>query len=109
MNKEEILEKSKEENKNRDPYEMEVSNNGFAFGFVSAIIIGIILWAVELIATGILDFRIYCLAVTVISVSSLYRGVKLKNKRLTCIGVLLLLLDLFFMYCALMQALGLRR
>lgn len=109
MNKEEILEKSKEENKNRDPYEMEVSNNGFVFGFVAAMIIGCLLWAVELIATGILEFRIYCLAVTVISVSSLYRGVKLKNKRLTCIGGLLLLLDLFFMYCALMQALGLRR
>lgn len=109
MNKEEILEKSKEENKNRDPYEMEVSNNGFAFGFVAAMIIGIILWAVELIATGILNFRIYCLAVTVISVSSLYRGVKLKNKKLTCIGILLLLLTLFFTYAALMQALGLRR
>ncbi len=49
MNKEEILEKSKKENKNRDPYEMEVSNNGFTLGFVSAPMIGIILWAVELI------------------------------------------------------------
>lgn len=109
MNKEEILEKSKEENKNRDPYEMEVSNNGFSLGFVAAMIIGIILWAVELIATGINNFRIYCLAVAVISVSSLYRGVKLKNKRLTCIGVLTLLLTLFFAYAALMQALGLRQ
>ncbi len=109
MNKEEILEKSRAENKNRDPYELEVSNNGFALGFVSAMIIGIILWAVELIATGINNFRIYCLAVAVISVSSLYRGVKLKNKKLVCIGVLTLLLDLLFTYAALMQALGLRR
>ncbi len=109
MNKEEILEKSKKENKNRDPYEMEVSNNGFTLGFVSAMMIGIILWAVELIATGICEYRIYCLAVAVIAVSSLYRGVKLKNKRLVCIGVLTLLLTLFFGYAALLQALGLRK
>ncbi len=109
MNKEEILEKSRAENKNRDPYELEVSNNGFALGFISAMIIGIILWAVELIATGIWEYRIYCLAVTVIAVSSLYRGVKLKNKKIVCIGVLTLLLMLFFGYAALLQALGLRR
>ncbi len=109
MNKKEILEKSKEENKNRDPYELEVSNNGFTLGFVSAMMLGIILWAVELIATGIWEYRIYCLAVAVIAVSSLYRGIKLKNKKLVCIGVLTLLLNLFFMYCAIMQALGLRQ
>lgn len=109
MNKEEILEKSKEENKNRDPYDLEVSNNGFVFGIITAMIIGIVLWAVELIATGIFEYRIYCLAVAVTAVSSLYRGIKLKNKKLVCIGVLTLLLTLFLGYAALLQALGLRR
>ncbi len=109
MNKEEILEKSKEENKNRDPFEMEVSCNGYILGFVSAAMIGCILWGVELIATGICEFRLYCLAVAVVSVSSLYRGVRLKNKKLICIGAITLPLTLFFGYFALLQSLGLRQ
>ncbi len=109
MNKEEILEKSKEENKNRDPFEMEVSRNGYILGFCSAMMIGWIFWAVEVIATGRYDYRLYCLTVAAVSVSSLYRGVRLKNKKLICIGAITLPLTLFFGYFALLQSLGLRQ
>lgn len=82
MNKNEILEKSRNENKNADPYEMEITAKAFSHGMWSAFLICVILTFIKFLKEDKLDFGILAMLWVFNAVAYTYKGVKLKNKKL---------------------------
>lgn len=88
MNKNEILEKSKNENKIADPYEMEVARRGNEYGMLSAYIIATALLIVRYYQGKGLDYGLYGIVLTMNAVSSVYNAVKLKDRKHITMAVL---------------------
>lgn len=82
MNKNEILEKSRNENKNADPYEMEVHKNALSLGVSSAFLGCVVLMFIKFLKEGKLDFSILVMLGVLNAVTYTYKAVKLKEKKL---------------------------
>lgn len=81
MNKNEILEKSKNENKIADPYEMEVARRGNEYGMLAAYITATALLILRYCQGQGLDYGLYGIILAMNAVSSVYNAVKLKDKK----------------------------
>ena len=88
MDKNEILEKSRNENKNADPYEMEVSAKAISHGMWSAFLICVILMFIKFIKEDKLDFSLVAMLWVLNAVAYTYKAVKLKEKKLIAQAVL---------------------
>lgn len=88
MDKNEILEKSRNENKNADPYEMEVSAKALSHGMWSAFLICVILMFIKFIKEDKLDFSLVAMLWVLNAVAYTYKAVKLKEKKLIAQAVL---------------------
>ena len=88
MDKNEILEKSRNENKNADPYEMEVSTKALSHGMWSAFLICVILMFIKFIKEDKLDFSLVAMLWVLNAVAYTYKAVKLKEKKLIAQAVL---------------------
>ena len=82
MNKNEILEKSRNENKTADPYEMEINAKACSYGLWSALILSVILTAVKLLREQMFDFSFVAMLCVLNAVMYTYKAVKLKEKKL---------------------------
>lgn len=80
MNKEEILEKSKEENKNRDPYELEVSKNAITVGALTADFLLITMFFLKMFFGNGCDYSMWAIASSICAGQYIYKAVKLKNR-----------------------------
>lgn len=87
MDKNEILEKSRNENKNADPYEMEINAKSYSYGLWSTLILCVILTAVKLINKQIFDYSLVAMLWVLNAVMFTYRTVKLKKKKLVAVAV----------------------
>lgn len=61
MNKEEILEKSRKENKNKDVYENEILKQGQAAGCIVMAVLALIFLVAQVVAGGGIDYGIYAI------------------------------------------------
>lgn len=90
MNKEEILEKSRKENKHKDIYANEINVRG---GYI-ATIIGLILTTIIFISEILLGFGInyglYGIVFSITGTSNLYRAIKLKTTKSFAIATLII-------------------
>ena len=82
MNKNEILEKSRNENKNADPYEMEVNAKAHSCGLWSTLIICVILTFIRFIKEQRFDYSLVAMLWVLNAVVYTYKAVKLKEKKL---------------------------
>lgn len=80
MDKNEILEKSRNENQNADPYFMEVNSKALTNGMLCALMFGIILTAVKLFKEQSLDFGLLAILGVFNAVTNIYKAVKIKEK-----------------------------
>lgn len=87
MNKNEILEKSRNENKNADPYEMEINAKAHSYGLWSTMILCVILTAVKLVKEQRFDFGLVAMLGVLNAVTFTYKAVKQKEKKLTVAAV----------------------
>lgn len=88
MNKNEILEKSRNENKNADPYEMEINAKALSNGMWSALLFGVILTALDFIKMQKFNFSLVAIIWVLDAVANTYKAAKLKEKRFIVNAVL---------------------
>ena len=80
MNKEEILEKSRQDNKDHDPFYLETRVKGMKYGRIAAIILCLALFVTDWFITGNSDFGYYSIFTVSFSADYLYRWKKTDNK-----------------------------
>lgn len=80
MNKNEVLEKSRSENKNADPYLMEVNSKALTNGMWSALLISVVLTAVKFFKEQSFDFSLLAILGVLNAVTNIYKAVKIKEK-----------------------------
>lgn len=86
MNKNEILEKSRNENKKTDPYEMEVIRKGNEYGMAAGYVLCAILFIAQYLTGTGLNYGLFTMLLTVNAVSALYNALKLKEKKYVLIA-----------------------
>ncbi|MBQ8194189.1 MAG: hypothetical protein IJZ47_02380 [Oscillospiraceae bacterium] len=88
MNKEEILAKSREENKNIDLVELEVMNKSkLLAGSISGNLC-FILFLAQLLNTGNSNYALLAILTSYIAVNSIHKGIKLKRRSSVIFGVI---------------------
>lgn len=88
MNKEEILAKSREENKNIDLVELEVMNKSkLLAGSISGNLC-FILFLAQLLNTGNGNYALLAILTSYIAVNSIHKGIKLKRRSSVIFGVI---------------------
>lgn len=88
MNKDEILAKSRNENKKQDEYYAEVNKLSLRVGMLAVVAVCIILMAVEYFVYGECNSG-YVVIITVVNAAlNLYKGIKLKDKAFIISGIL---------------------
>ncbi len=105
MNKNEILEKSRNENKNADPYEMEVSAKAISHGMWSAFLTCAILMFIKFIKEDRFDFSLVAMLWVLNAVASTYKAVKIKEQKLVLPAVLYCITAVIWTAAAVLQIL----
>lgn len=80
MDKNEILNKSREENANADLYGNEVKELGFLVGSLVALIVTMIIFFVEWSIKGVKNYGLYSIIASVFAAKSVVQAVKLREK-----------------------------
>ena len=89
MNKEEILQASRKENKNKDIYELEVINKGQRIGGLIAISAAFALLILERVILDIgTNYGYFCIIMSAGAGLWIYKAVKLKRKHEILLAVL---------------------
>ena len=89
MNKEEILQASRKENKNKDIFELEVINKGQRIGGLIAISIAFALLLLERVILDIgTNYGYFCIIMSAGAGLWIYKALKLKRKREILLAVL---------------------
>lgn len=88
MNKEEILKKSRMENKNKDIYEMEVVKAGGTAGAVAAAILATVFFSVQIFVGGGTNYGLYAIAFIIPAAGFTVKAIKLKRRHEILVAVL---------------------
>ncbi len=81
MKKEEILEMSRKENKNKDMYEIQIENNGCKMAAIAMLILATIYYCYEIFTAKGQNITLYSLITIYCAVIYGYKGIKFeKNK-----------------------------
>lgn len=87
MNKEEILAKSRTENKNKDIYEQEILKQSYACATKVMLIIALVFFVVQMIVGGGMNWGIWAIAYSVHATRSWVRYIKLRKKNDLCFAI----------------------
>lgn len=88
MNKEQILEISRKENREQDLYELHVSEKSATTGALTGVLICAVLFVSEFFICGNLNFSLWSIIAGMNAGVGIYKGIKLKNKSKIAIGLL---------------------
>ncbi len=102
MNKEEILAKSQQEYKENDPYVEEVNHKARSYSLISAMIVAFILFTANILITGETNYGYWAIITAGGFITYIMNGRSRKNKMLTAIGILWLIMTVFFTAVAIM-------
>ena len=91
MNKEEILEKSRNENLQKDPYEMEINLKASNIGLMCGIILCFILFLIQIFCGLGCNYGLWSIIASVNAGAGIYKGIKLSNRNSMLLGVCYLL------------------
>lgn len=80
MNKEEILEKSRKENKNQDVYEKEVIIQGNRYACLTAAILATIFFVIQFFTGGDMDYGLYAIVFSMPMAGFWMKYAKLRKK-----------------------------
>lgn len=102
MNKEEILAKSREENKDKDLYEMSVDAKAGRVAFIAAEIVTAILILLELVFTGEFNLKLLIIDATLEAAYNIYKAIKLPNQSTIFTAIICSLIDIVFIILVVM-------
>ena len=91
MTKEEILEKSREENKNEDLAAAEIVGKASKLGYIAGMIVCVVLYAAEIMLCGTDNMGLWSIVASSLGVSFLYSGIKFRKKFRIILGIIWLL------------------
>ena len=94
MNKEEILQKSRNENCGQDMYEHEVMEKGAALGTISAAIVASIFFILQIVLGQGQNYGLYAIVGAILTTQFLVRSIYLKRKHEIAVAIMYLLLTL---------------
>ena len=80
MDREQILEQSRKENKEQDLYEQEVLLKGSSYGAITGAIIATLFFIVQILAGGGRNHGLYAVIFSIAATSFIYKAIKLKRK-----------------------------
>ncbi len=80
MDKEEILKRSRNENKNQDVYEKEVITKGGDYGAVAAAVLATVLFILQILLGQGMNYGLYAIVFVIPAVRFIYKAIKMKNK-----------------------------
>jgi len=81
INKEEILSKSKKENKDRDLFEREVQINAGSAGSITAIILATLFFVTQCLIGDGFDFGLYAILFSVSATGFIVKAIRMKRRR----------------------------
>lgn len=88
MNKEEILKKSREENKNKDIAELKTTHNAASWAYIIGVVLCCILVILDLIVTGFVNFTICIILFGMLSTVFMVKYIKMRKKHELFISLL---------------------
>jgi hypothetical protein len=88
MNKEEILEKSRNENKNQDVYEKEVIKEGGNIGAVVAAILATIFFVIQILLGEGMNYGLYAVVFSIPAAGYIVKAIRLKRKHEVVVAIL---------------------
>lgn len=94
MNKEEILARSRQENKEKDLYELSIEKRAGRVGVVVMYAVVLILTIISVIQTGKLNFMLWIVALSVDTAMDIYKAVKLKTAKSVISALILIVADI---------------
>lgn len=80
MEKEEILEKSRKENKNRDIFEKEVLKEGGKIGGIAAGILATLFFILQIAAGGGINYGLYAVVFSIPSAAFTVKAVRMRRR-----------------------------
>ena len=92
MNREEILAMSREENGDKDLFELEVNKKANGIGVIAGAIICGILFTIEIIVCGTYNLGLWSIIAVMNSGIYLYSGITLKDKGKLAVGIIMSIL-----------------
>lgn len=98
MNKDEILEKSRKENKNQDLYEKEMSQKAGNIAAIVAAVIGTIFYVIQILVGGGSNYGLYAIVFSIPATGYMVKAIQMKTKRDLVISILYILVVLFFSF-----------
>lgn len=81
MNKDEILSKSRKENKNKDLFAIDVQTKAASVGSTTAILLATIFFVTQILIGDGWDFGLYAIMFSVSAASYIYKAIRMKRKR----------------------------
>lgn len=96
MEKNEILEKSRLENKSEDLYEKEVLIEGGNIGAIAAFILATIFFCIQIFLGKGMNYGLYAVAFVILSARFTVKAVKLKRKHEILVATLYWIVTLMF-------------
>ncbi len=103
MNKEEILAKSRQENKEKDLYEVEIAKKSSEIAAIAGVIVCGVLYATEIIVCGSKNNSLWSIIAAMICVNNLYQGIKFKRKSRLALGIVWALITVASLVAALIN------
>lgn len=94
MGKEDILEMSRQENKNKDLVEESILEKSSEIACVVEIAIGCLLYAAEIIIQGRKNYGLVALCTSYTAIVQIMKAVKMKNKKSMVVGVMSVILTI---------------
>ena len=88
MNKEEILQKSRNENQNRDIYELEVINKAQRIGGLIALFVTLALMVIERLIFDVTDYGYFLIIESAVMGLWIYKAVKMRKKHEIFLAIL---------------------
>ena len=96
MNREEILKRIREENRENEPYEAEVSQRSWKLGAIVAACVAAVVFLLEAIIWDKYNFGIFFTLLLIPTVSFLFQAIRLREKSRILLACLYLVIFLCF-------------
>lgn len=96
MKKEEILEKSRQENKNQDIYEKQIITKGGYIGAVCSAILAVAFYIFQILIGQGQNYGLFAIVFCILAVEFTYKYIKLKNKHELLVVILYWIATLCF-------------
>ena len=88
MQKEEILEKSRRENKNQDPYEKQVVVAGRNAGAIAAAVLATVFFVVQILTGGGMNYGLYAVVFIIPATGFTFKAIKLRRRHEIAVAAL---------------------